>query len=63
MFADAVNPSAEGIWTRVAPYLALTAIIAAFCLALAVVISAIETSHYLTTKLPNESPTIERPTP
>jgi hypothetical protein len=59
MFENVINPSAEGSWSRVAPYLTMFAIVVSFCLALMVVVSAIQTGHYLTTKVPKDVPAAE----
>jgi hypothetical protein len=61
MFQSVTSPFAEGIWSRVAPYLALLAILASFCLAFTVVVSAIETGQYIATHVPKDSPSEERP--
>ena len=59
MFESVMNPSAEGAWSRVAPYLALLAIVASFVLALTVVVSAISASEYVTTQVPQDPPSAE----
>ena len=56
MFEHEMNPLAEGIWNRVAPYLALLAIVGAFCLALTVLVSAIHTSQYLNSQVLKDAP-------
>lgn len=55
MFENVINPSAEGRWIRVAPYLTLSSIVAIFFMALMVVVSSVKTGYYLTTQLPHES--------
>ena len=57
MFEHEMNPSSEGTWNRVAPYLALLAIVAAFCLALTVLVAAIQTSQHLNSQALKDAPT------
>ena len=47
MFAQTMNPSHEGMWTRVAPIAAVLAVAVGFVLALLVLFSAIGTSQTL----------------
>ena len=54
MFENVINPSTEGRWIRVAPYLTISAIVAIFFMALMVVVSSVRTGYYLTTQLPQE---------
>jgi hypothetical protein len=54
MFENVINPSAEGRWNRVAPYLTMSSIAVIFFLALMVVVSSVRTGYYLTTQLPQE---------
>ena len=61
MFENVIDPSAEGRWTRVAPYLTMATIVAVFWMALMVVVSAVQTGHYLTTRVPKEAPAVARP--
>ena len=55
MFENVINPI-EGRWIRVAPFLTMVAIVVSFFMALAVVISAVQTGHYLTTQVPKDVP-------
>ena len=60
MFENVINPSAEGRWTRVAPYLTLSSIVVIFFMALMVVVSSVRTGYYLTTQLPQQPTRSER---
>ena len=55
MFENVINPSVEGRWNRVAPYLTMASIVAIFWMALMVVVSSVQTGYYLTTQVPKES--------
>jgi hypothetical protein len=56
MNGSSLYPSPEGRWTRVAPFAAVAAVAIGFLLSLMVLVSAINTSHYLTTRVPKVEP-------
>ena len=45
MFAQSMNPSREGMWTRVAPIAAVLAVATSFALSLMVLVSAVDASQ------------------
>lgn len=59
MFENVIDPSAEGRWTRVAPYLTVFSIAVILFMALTVIVSAVQTGHYLTTRVPKDVPAAE----
>ena len=52
MFENVINPSAEGRWNRVTPYLSMASVMVIFWMALMVVVSSVRTGYYLTTQVP-----------